>query len=88
VIKRYGFRVLKNRILSGGCPDCGTPIPGRWDPKVEDTTRTFGIPLPHPMESLALWRARIKLPILPAPDGVTRVMTLGDLLSLFPPHMR
>ncbi len=46
VIKRFGFRVQKNRLLNGGCPDCGIPIPGRWDPKVENTTRTYGIPLP------------------------------------------
>lgn len=32
VIERHGFRVLRNRIRSGACPDCGTRIAGRWDP--------------------------------------------------------
>ena len=30
VIERYGFRVIKNRITNGGCPECGSIIPGRW----------------------------------------------------------
>ncbi|MEP6470411.1 MAG: AmmeMemoRadiSam system radical SAM enzyme, partial [Acidobacteriota bacterium] len=46
VIERIGFRVRRNRLDSGSCPRCRTPIPGRWDPKVEGTTRTHGIPLP------------------------------------------
>jgi len=46
VIERFGFRVRKNRLVEGACPKCQTPIPGRWDPKVEGTTRTNGIPLP------------------------------------------
>jgi pyruvate formate lyase activating enzyme len=31
LVERYGFKVLKNRIKNGSCPDCGTPIAGRWD---------------------------------------------------------
>ena len=31
LIERYGFRVLKNRIKAGACPECGTKIPGRWE---------------------------------------------------------
>jgi pyruvate formate lyase activating enzyme len=46
VIERFGFRVRRNRLAAGACPRCQTPIPGRWDPKVEGTTRTNGIPLP------------------------------------------
>ena len=46
VIERFGFRVRRNRLAEGACPRCQTPIPGRWDPKVEGTTRTNGIPLP------------------------------------------
>jgi pyruvate formate lyase activating enzyme len=46
VIERFGFRVLKNRLVSGACPRCSTAIPGRWDARVEGTTRTHGIPLP------------------------------------------
>jgi pyruvate formate lyase activating enzyme len=46
VIERYGFRVRKNRLVEGACPKCRTPIPGRWNPEVEGTTRTNGIPLP------------------------------------------
>jgi len=30
LIERYGFRVLKNRIKEGQCPDCRTSIPGVW----------------------------------------------------------
>jgi pyruvate formate lyase activating enzyme len=46
VIERFGFRVVRNRLAAGACPRCQSPIPGRWDPKVEGTTRTNGIPLP------------------------------------------
>jgi pyruvate formate lyase activating enzyme len=46
LIERWGFEVIANRLIGGSCPDCGTPIPGRWDPKLEGTTRTHGIPLP------------------------------------------
>ncbi len=46
LIERSGFRVLANRLENGACPGCATPIPGRWDPTVEGTTRTHGIPLP------------------------------------------
>ena len=31
LIERYGFRVRKNRLVKGACPDCGTPIAGRWE---------------------------------------------------------
>jgi len=31
LIERRGFRVLRYRLVDGSCPDCGTPIPGRWD---------------------------------------------------------
>jgi pyruvate formate lyase activating enzyme len=31
LIERYGFRILKNRIKDGACPDCKTKIPGRWE---------------------------------------------------------
>jgi pyruvate formate lyase activating enzyme len=31
LIERYGFRVRKNRIKDGACPDCHAKIPGRWD---------------------------------------------------------
>jgi pyruvate formate lyase activating enzyme len=31
VIRRYGFQVLAYRLVNGRCPDCQTPIPGRWD---------------------------------------------------------
>ena len=46
VIERIGFRIRHNRLAEGACPRCRTPIPGRWDPKVEGTTKTHGIPLP------------------------------------------
>ena len=46
VIERSGFRIVRNRLRGGACPDCATPIPGRWDARVEGTTRTHGIPLP------------------------------------------
>jgi pyruvate formate lyase activating enzyme len=30
LIERFGFRVLKNRINAGACPECDREIPGRW----------------------------------------------------------
>jgi pyruvate formate lyase activating enzyme len=30
VIERRGFRVLRNRLAGGQCPDCGAAIPGVW----------------------------------------------------------
>ena len=46
VVERFGFRVVRNRLERGACPTCSMPIPGRWDARVEGTTRTHGIPLP------------------------------------------
>lgn len=31
LVERWGFRVLKNRLVKGSCPKCGTKIAGRWD---------------------------------------------------------
>ena len=30
LIERHGFHVLSNILLNGACPDCRTPIPGKW----------------------------------------------------------
>jgi len=30
LIERAGFRLLRNRLAAGACPDCGRAIPGRW----------------------------------------------------------
>ena len=31
LVARYGYHVRDYRITAGGaCPDCGTPVPGRW----------------------------------------------------------
>jgi len=30
VVERKGFHVLRNRMTSPNCPDCGREIPGRW----------------------------------------------------------
>lgn len=30
LVERYGFRVLRNRLSDGTCPDCGVEIPGVW----------------------------------------------------------
>jgi len=30
VIRRLGFKVLKNELRAGQCPNCRTPIPGIW----------------------------------------------------------
>lgn len=46
VIERHGFRVIRNRLVGGACPNCDAPVPGRWNPAVEGKTRTHGIPLP------------------------------------------
>jgi pyruvate formate lyase activating enzyme len=31
LIERYGFRILKNRIKDGACPQCARKIPGVWE---------------------------------------------------------
>jgi pyruvate formate lyase activating enzyme len=46
VIERFGFQVRRNRLVGGACPKCQSPIAGRWDPRVEGTTKTNGVPLP------------------------------------------
>ena len=46
VIERRGFRVTRNRLADGACPRCQKPIPGRWNPAVEGSSRTRGVPLP------------------------------------------
>lgn len=33
LIERWGFRVLKNRVKEGGCPQCQTKIAGVWSHK-------------------------------------------------------
>jgi len=30
LIERFGFRILKNRLRDGACPECERSIPGRW----------------------------------------------------------
>ena len=30
LITRSGYRIEENRIADGKCPDCETPVPGRW----------------------------------------------------------
>lgn len=32
LVGRYGFTLLTNRTVQGRCPDCGTTIPGIWEP--------------------------------------------------------
>ena len=32
LIERRGFRVARNRLEAGACPDCGRGIPGFWSP--------------------------------------------------------
>jgi pyruvate formate lyase activating enzyme len=44
LVERLGFRVLRYRLTAiGSCPDCGTPIPGRWaaDFQAQKTDRPF-----------------------------------------------
>ena len=43
LIERYGFRILKNRMRAGGCPECGTNIPGRWETRSEASRYTPGL---------------------------------------------
>ena len=31
LVERYGFRVRRNRIAAGGCPECRRRIPGLWE---------------------------------------------------------
>jgi pyruvate formate lyase activating enzyme len=30
LIRRYGYRILEDRIKDGKCPDCEEPIAGIW----------------------------------------------------------
>jgi pyruvate formate lyase activating enzyme len=46
LIRRSGFRVLENRLSGGACPRCDRAIPGRWNPAVEGSSKTRGVPLP------------------------------------------
>jgi pyruvate formate lyase activating enzyme len=32
LIERTGYRILKNRVANGGCPECKTPVAGVWHP--------------------------------------------------------
>jgi len=39
LVRRYGFRVLENRITDAGhCPSCGAQIPGRWKVRISRPT--------------------------------------------------
>ena len=31
MIDRYGFRIMKNHLVNGHCPQCGEKLPGVWD---------------------------------------------------------
>ena len=31
LVERRGYRILRNRLRSGACPDCGRGIPGVWE---------------------------------------------------------
>lgn len=31
LVERRGYRILRNRLRSGSCPDCGRGIPGVWE---------------------------------------------------------
>jgi pyruvate formate lyase activating enzyme len=36
LVERYGYFIQQYRLTpEGGCPDCGTPIPGRWGKRFE-----------------------------------------------------
>ncbi len=45
VIERHGFLVQSNRLQSGRCPDCQTPIPGFWSPDCVIPQQHMGTPL-------------------------------------------
>ena len=30
VVKRYGYKILENRIRGSSCPECGSPVDGLW----------------------------------------------------------
>ena len=40
LIERWGFRVLRSRVVEGACPDCETAIPGRWEPAVTNQRKS------------------------------------------------
>jgi pyruvate formate lyase activating enzyme len=31
LVERFGYRILRNRLEHGSCPDCHRPIPGVWE---------------------------------------------------------
>jgi pyruvate formate lyase activating enzyme len=37
LVERVGFRVLRNRISGGACPECGRAIPGVWSTSASRT---------------------------------------------------
>ncbi len=41
VIERYGFRVLKNRLVDGHCPKCKHEIPGIWSKREIEKYRSY-----------------------------------------------
>ena len=45
LIERYGFKILRNVIPDGDCPECGRHVPGFWE---RDATALAAMPLPAP----------------------------------------
>jgi len=58
LIERFGYRIINYRLTSDGhCPDCGKPIPGRWDPafRSQITSHPY-VPRPRVSSNLiSLW---------------------------------
>jgi pyruvate formate lyase activating enzyme len=40
LIERVGYRILKNRLDAGSCPECARPIAGFWEPQAARLDRT------------------------------------------------
>ena len=43
LIERFGFRVLKNRIVNEACPQCNGRIPGRWESSAHTQKRVTSL---------------------------------------------
>jgi pyruvate formate lyase activating enzyme len=42
LVERHGYRIGRNRLRSGHCPDCGRAIPGVWEARVAPGQRLSG----------------------------------------------
>ena len=54
LIRRSWHNVIENRLADGACPDCGQPIPGRWQVSASRPERAASVATRSKYESLNL----------------------------------